>query len=49
MKVGSEIRVFHDLHAHLNREIVFTLRNDRISAMSSLGMNTDGNSALSGH
>jgi hypothetical protein len=41
-KVGSETSVFHDLLTHLNRMMDLTLKNDKISTMSSLGMNTNG-------
>jgi len=46
MKVGSDMRAFHDLLKHLSCTIVFTLRKDRTSAMSSSGRNTVGNDAL---
>jgi len=38
MKIGSEMRVFHDLLTHLNSTMVLRLRRIRISAMSSSGM-----------
>jgi len=49
VKVGLEMRVFHDLFTHLNRAMVFTLRNNRISTMSSSGINTGVNGGLDWH
>lgn len=42
MKDGLEMRMFHDLLTHLSCTMVFTLRKDRISAMSSSGRNVGG-------
>lgn len=46
MKVGSDMRAFHDLLKHLSCPMVFMLRKDRTSAMSSSGRNTVENDAL---
>jgi hypothetical protein len=40
-KFESYVRLFHDLHTHLNRTMAFTLSIDRISVMSSIGRNTE--------
>ena len=39
MKLGSEMREFHDLCTHLNRKRDFTRRNERASVMSSSEIN----------
>lgn len=40
MKDGLEMRVFHDFDTSLNCVMVFTGRNDRITAMRSAGITT---------